>query len=118
MSLDNVKKMVSIVAILCKPSECDNRMVNGHVYLIHSDHGVKIGKTSNPGKRITTLRIQLPFKVTKTEIFEVENMDNVETFLHQKYKEERLNGEWFKLSKSQISEAKQIISMNYKRPEF
>lgn len=75
-----------------------------YVYLIHTDHGVKIGKSVNVKTRIKTVSSNLPFKVIHTEFFKVENHHKTEIHFHKKYESKRINGEWFDLSKRDIED--------------
>ncbi len=74
-----------------------------YIYLLQSEHGTKIGKSINPQNRTNILCTKLPFEIKKTEIFKVENMSKTELFLHKKYNNNRLKGEWFDLSDDQLS---------------
>lgn len=74
------------------------------VYLLHSEHGIKIGATKSPEKRSSMIGTQMPFKVTKTDVFEVEDMYIAEKLLHKRFKDVRINGEWFNLTEAQVKE--------------
>lgn len=57
----------------------------------------KIGKSNNPKNREKTLQAEKPtYQLIKTF------NKNWESHLHKKYKEQRLRGEWFNLSKLQV----------------
>ena len=57
----------------------------------------KIGKSNNPKNREKTLQAEKPtYQLIKTF------NKNWESLLHKKYKEQRLRGEWFNLSKLQV----------------
>ena len=57
----------------------------------------KIGKSNNPKRREKTLQSEEP------NILIVKTWDkDIERLLHESYKEFRLRGEWFKLSKTQV----------------
>lgn len=65
----------------------------------------KIGKSKNPLKREKTLQGEKP----TLEIVKTWNED-IEKILHQKYKKNRIRGEWFKLTEIQI---KYICTTNW-----
>ena len=88
-------------------AENDNK---GYVYLIHSGHGVKIGKSKVPVKRITDLQTQMPFRFTEIENTLVRNYSETELYLHKVFSEKRLNGEWFNLDKKDIETARGILN--------
>ena len=88
-----------------------------YVYLIKTDHGIKIGKSRSPEKRIHNISTKIPFKIMKSEYFVVENMSKTESSLHTKYKEYRLNGEWFNLTEKQYSEIKETLKPLFKIKE-
>lgn len=81
-----------------------------YVYLIHSDHGVKIGKSKTPRNRIKNVSTQMPFNVKKTESFKVNHMSNCEKYLHDYFKEKRLNGEWFDLNNKDIEFCRKFLT--------
>lgn len=57
----------------------------------------KIGYSTNPKDREATLQAEEP-EIQLIKVFE----DNHESELHNKYREQRVRGEWFELSKSQV----------------
>lgn len=75
----------------------------GFVYLIGSEQGhFKIGRTKDVPSRFNTLSIQLPFKIELLHSIEVEDCIRAEAFLHEKFSDKRLNGEWFSLEEIDI----------------
>lgn len=88
-------------------SKTDNR--KQYIYFLHSEHGVKIGKSFTPEKRTSTIGTKLPFTIIKTEVFEVEDMSKAETSLHKYFKYYQLNGEWFNLGDVQLKKARDIL---------
>lgn len=81
----------------------------GYVYLIHSEHGTKIGKSKRPIQRIAQLQTQMPFIFKYIENTFVENCSETETYLHKEFASKRLNGEWFNLSEEDIIHAREIL---------
>lgn len=82
----------------------------GYVYILQTEHGTKIGASSNPEVRVKAVGLLLPFETKKTEAFKVDNMFLAESELHTEYEEYRINGEWFDLSQSQIDEIRSLLS--------
>ena len=72
----------------------------GYVYLIHAEGSdfFKIGKSINPDKRLLQIAPKMPFGTRFVKIWRTNFMSMAETMLHEKYKSQRANGEWFQLS--------------------
>ena len=69
----------------------------GTLYFIQAeDRAIKIGWTGNAKKRIAGLRGVIPMKLKLLGI--IKGLIKDEERLHDKFKEYRLNGEWFKLA--------------------
>jgi len=69
------------------------------VYFIESESGlVKIGKSSNPEKRLKALQVA---NSEKLKIIKIINK-NAEKKIQSYFKSERVNGEWFKKSQKMI----------------
>lgn len=62
----------------------------------------KIGLSSNPEQRVKTINGSSNQKNDYQKIYEVHNMNLSEKSLHLKFKEQRLNGEWFKLTQEDL----------------
>ena len=78
----------------------------GFVYLIESiDAGTcKIGITKNdPNKRLKQLSTGNDSPLILVSTFKTDNYRKLESWLHRKYSDKRLNGEWFMLSEEDIN---------------
>lgn len=62
----------------------------------------KIGLSANPEQRVKNINGSSNQKNDYQKIYEVHNMNLSEKSLHLKYKEQRLNGEWFKLNQEDL----------------
>lgn len=84
----------------------------GYIYVLKADGSdfYKIGKSKEYTDRIKKLRIQLPFKVGIYCVFKTTSTDEVERLIHDQWKENRVNGEWFKIDEDQIEQLKYFIS--------
>lgn len=78
----------------------------GVVYLLKAGPHYKIGKTNNMSRRLTELKIQLPFPVQLVHKIHTENMSNVERIWHKQFANKRRNGEWFALTDSDVAQFK------------
>jgi len=75
----------------------------GYIYLIRSMTGYyKIGKSKEPERRIKSLGVQLPFAIEPVAIIETDNMRKLERELHQKFDDQRGDGEWFALTPGDV----------------
>jgi hypothetical protein len=82
---------------------------DGFVYLIQSSTGFyKIGRTKNPDDRLRTFGIKLPFEVDYVCTIPTEDMIGLETQLHNQFRDRRINGEWFDLSKYDVEYIKSL----------
>lgn len=84
---------------------------DSYVYLMKNKRNnyTKIGKSNNPKYRERTLQSQEP-EVSLIFKKKVTNPSIVEKTLHDKYKDFRLRGEWFDLSKEHINEIKKYFT--------
>ena len=77
----------------------------GFVYFLeYEGQGVKIGFTRNLTSRIKQLQIASPFKLNLLFYIETSEPESVEHHLHEHFKDKCLNGEWFDITKEDISE--------------
>jgi len=94
--------------IISLKNKLDNNSINDvssdvilqKTYLIkNSRNGLyKIGKSYNPNFREKTLQSEEP-DINMVKVWEYD----IEEFLHRKYNDCRVRGEWFKLNKSQVN---------------
>lgn len=76
----------------------------GHVYIIETDNGIKIGRTINIESRINTLRTQSGRKFKRVCFTsQCRNYGDIETAMHRLFKESRVIGEWFNVPFVQAS---------------
>lgn len=75
----------------------------GHVYFLRSEHGYKIGKTTNLSVRMANIRSFLPFTVELVHTIQTDDMDRLEGGLHRVYADRCINGEWFALTRDDES---------------
>ena len=82
-----------------------NSQIKTYIIKDNTNNTYKIGRSKDPLKREKTLQSEKP-NLKLIKIFE----NNIEKELHELYKDCRLRGEWFKLSKVQL----QYICKKYK----
>jgi hypothetical protein len=76
----------------------------GYCYIMKNDlfPGIyKLGKSKHPSYRQKTLLHDAP-SISLFKVVETENMSKLEKEMHLLYENERLNGEWFKLTEEQV----------------
>ena len=79
----------------------------GYIYVIKDtdfSKFYKIGRTSDPSRRLNEFKVILPFETDVIAIIETEDAPTLEWQLHQRYAEQRRRGEWFSLSAAQVRE--------------
>lgn len=69
-----------------------------NLYIIECQGYFKIGVASDIASRLAQLSTGNPFPLTVQCVYKFENADPVERALHQRYKDNRVRGEWFELS--------------------
>lgn len=78
----------------------------GYVYLISSPYGHKIGKTKRMKERAQLFSVKLPFEIEVVHYKWFDDYSRAEAALHQRFKEKRLDGEWFRLTPSDVQAVK------------
>ena len=71
--------------------------MEGHPYY-------KIGRTINVDRRITQISPQMPGKIRLVSAIKVRDIYKSESVLHENFKSERMNGEWFRLSADDLTQ--------------
>lgn len=82
--------------------------IDGYVYLLESGGVYKIGRAKVVDNRIKQIQPKLPHPVELLHTIPCENMAHAEASLHAKYKDFRLNGEWFNLPAQAVAEIRAI----------
>lgn len=83
----------------------------GYVYLVkalHDDTLFKIGRTNSPEKRMRTFEVKLPFAIECECLIPTDDMYKLEGELHRKFKPQRLDGEFFRLTSEDVQYIKSL----------
>lgn len=75
----------------------------GYVYLLAGGGCYKIGRTKDLSKRTEQLAVQLPYRVELVCSLRADDPKALETDLHERFADKRLNGEWFDLSSEDVA---------------
>ncbi|MBK8631425.1 MAG: GIY-YIG nuclease family protein [Sphingomonadales bacterium] len=74
----------------------------GHVYLLRAGEYYKIGQSADLEKRVKAINVALPDKATLDHAIATDDPSGIEAYWHRRFADRRMNGEWFKLSKSDV----------------
>jgi Meiotically up-regulated gene 113 len=76
---------------------------DGFVYLLRSGRHYKIGYTFDVGRRRYDLAIQLPEAVEEVHAIRTDDPVGIERYWHERFSSRRKNGEWFDLTRDDIT---------------
>lgn len=92
-----------------KPDEADDTeqdsgkvAIVGYVYMLKSGRNYKIGKAVAPDRRRYEIGLQLPEKAEPIHSIETDDPSGIEAYWHNRFKDKRLNGEWFDLTRDDV----------------
>lgn len=74
----------------------------GHVYLLKHDKVYKIGRSTDAARRYKEIRVQMPHKMEEVHVIETDDPSGIEAYWHNRFREKRLEGEWFALSADDV----------------
>ena len=80
----------------------DTYQGTGHVYMLKHDKVHKIGRSTDASRRHKDIRVQMPYKTEEVHVIETDDTVGIEAYWHNRFKDKRLEGEWFKLSAADI----------------
>jgi predicted GIY-YIG superfamily endonuclease len=84
---------------------------SGYVYLIEAENGlVKIGRTEDVERRLSSINSASPICVTLLHSEFVKDAVEMERVLHDRFQSKRMRGEWFRLSESDVDEAIHLLA--------
>lgn len=69
----------------------------GYVYMVKSGKYYKIGKTNSIDRRQYEIGLQLAEGLKPIHSIETDDPSGIEAYWHNRFKEKRMNGEWFNL---------------------
>lgn len=75
---------------------------SGHVYLLKHHDAYKIGKSIDVTRRYKEIKTQMPHEMDEIHAIETDDPSGIEAYWHNRFKDKRLKGEWFKLTPEDI----------------
>jgi hypothetical protein len=83
--------------------KCNEEISRGFVYLLKGETGLfKIGSSRNLNSRVADIVASLPFSVQIIHSAYVRNRLDLERRWHRRFAEQRVRGEWFRLSEGDV----------------
>jgi hypothetical protein len=88
------------------------RFPNSCIYIIRikNTNYYKIGVSQNYKRRLRDIESSMPFTIELITIKKVKDAYNIETTLHDTFKQKYIKSEWFNLNELDIKKAKKIIN--------
>lgn len=77
-------------------------VATGYVYLIKFGDFFKIGRSNDFNRRLSEIKTQLPEEGELLHVIETDDPEGIEAYWHNRFKDKRARGEWFKLSNDDI----------------
>ena len=81
----------------------------GHIYVIRSPYGYKIGKTRTLRDRTRLFAVKLPFPIEVVMTGWFDDYSAAERQFHQQFASKRLEGEWFDLNDRDLNELRTAL---------
>jgi hypothetical protein len=102
------------MALVERIERLENRVnITPSIYLVKCNDFYKIGITYNVETRISCLGVGNPYPLELIYSKKLHTAEQVESFLHNKYKEKNIKGEWFLLNEVDIEEIKNFVETSW-----
>lgn len=92
----------SIKAAPSKPQEKKLNTTIGYIYIIRSGEFFKIGRSNDFDRRLREIKTKLPEECELIHVIETDDPEGIEVYWHNRFKNHRAKGEWFKLSNDDV----------------
>ena len=81
----------------------DDDVVFGYVYLLKHRRDYKIGRSNSPGRRNYEVDLKLPGKVSVVHEIKTDDPVGIEAYWHKRFADKREKGEWFNLTRKDVT---------------
>lgn len=99
---DDVIQICSSIATQKRSTPGNDDVQSGQVYLLKHHDAYKIGKSTDASRRYKEIRTQMPHETEEVHVIQTDDPSGIEAYWHNRFKEKRLKGEWFKLTPSDV----------------
>jgi hypothetical protein len=99
---DDVLALIPQSKTASKSRVTSKKKTDGSVYLIRSGPHFKIGRSDEIERRIKEIRIALPEAAILEHTIVTDDPTGIEAYWHNRFKDRRANGEWFKLTPQDV----------------
>ncbi len=100
----NIVEMIAdgLKATPAKTAKNKGSGVIGYVYLIKFGDFFKIGRSNDFDRRLSEIKTKLPEEGELIHVIETDDPEGIEAYWHNRFKDKRARGEWFKLSNDDV----------------